>query len=75
MPRSYIRTSKDNALPMALQNRFIREVDAFAFSNPTKVYDIDSGHSPFISRPRALADILLEVAGARGDEALPPWAR
>lgn len=75
VPRSYIRTSKDNALPTALQNRFIREADAFAFSNPTKVYDIDSGHSPFISQPRALADILLVVASARGNEALPPWAR
>ena len=75
VPRSYVRTLKDNALPIALQNRFIRETNAFAFRNPTKVYDIDSGHSPFLSQPRALADILLAVARARGDEAIPPWAR
>ncbi|MBB4370328.1 hypothetical protein GGD63_003123 [Bradyrhizobium sp. cir1] len=63
---------KGQRFPRALQNRFIHEADAFAFSNPTEVYDIDS---PFISQPRALADILFAVASARGDEALPPWAR
>lgn len=34
VPRSYIRTSKDNALPTALQNRFICGADAFALKNP-----------------------------------------
>ncbi|MGY3563984.1 pimeloyl-ACP methyl ester carboxylesterase [Bradyrhizobium sp. USDA 4463] len=75
VPRSYIRTLKDHALPVALQNRFISESDSFAFRNPTKVYDIDSSHSPFLSQPKALADILLAVARAKGDEAIPPWAR
>jgi hypothetical protein len=66
VPRNYIRT---------LKARFIREADAFAFKNPTKIYDIESRRSPFISQPAALADILIAVASARGDEALTRWAR
>lgn len=64
VPRSYIRTKRDNALPLALQDRFLRETAQFAPSNPTRVYDLESGHSPFISQPEALAHILLEVASA-----------
>lgn len=75
VPRSYIRTSKDNALPTALQTGSFAGRTHSRSKTPTKVYDIDSGHSPFISRPRALADTLLAVASARGDEALLSWAR
>jgi pimeloyl-ACP methyl ester carboxylesterase len=64
VPRSYIRTLKDNALPLALQDRFLRETAAFAPGNPTKVYNLDSGHSPFLSQPKALADLLLGIANA-----------
>jgi pimeloyl-ACP methyl ester carboxylesterase len=62
VPRSYIRTLRDNALPLALQDRFLRETAAFAPSAPTHVYDLDSGHSPFLSVPQTLADILLKIA-------------
>jgi pimeloyl-ACP methyl ester carboxylesterase len=75
VPRSYIRTLKDNALPIALQDKFLRETAAFAPGNPTMVYDIDSGHSPFLSQPKALADVLIKIASARGDEAVPTRTR
>jgi len=64
VPRSYIRTLKDHALPLALQDRFIRETASFAPDNPTRTFDIDSGHSPFLSKTQVLAEILLEIASA-----------
>jgi pimeloyl-ACP methyl ester carboxylesterase len=52
---SYIVCRYDNAIPAALQHRFIREIDALA-ARPTTVIEIDSGHSPFLSQPEALAE-------------------
>ncbi len=58
VPRSFIRTLRDNALPLALQDRKIAEADAFTPQNPFRVRTLDSGHSPFASRPAELAALL-----------------
>ena len=60
--RAYVRAARDIALLPALQDRWIAEADALTPANPTKVYPLDSGHSPFISQPDALAAILLDMA-------------
>ena len=62
VPRTYIRSLRDRAILPALQNRFIREADAFSPGNPTVVRDLDAGNSAFISQPQALARVLLEIA-------------
>ncbi len=62
VPRSYIRTSLDNSFLPALQDRLIAQANAFAPRNPTFVYRLNSSHSPFVSQPENLADILLDAA-------------
>ncbi|MER7193876.1 alpha/beta fold hydrolase [Streptomyces flaveolus] len=64
VPHSYVTCTRDNAVPVALQHRFINEIDAVSTS-PTDVTELDSSHSPFLSRPAALADVIAEAAIAR----------
>lgn len=64
LPRHYIQTLRDNALPRALQQRFVTEADAFTPGNPTRVRTLDTSHSPFLSQPQQLADALLAIATA-----------
>jgi pimeloyl-ACP methyl ester carboxylesterase len=57
IPHSYVVCTKDNAIPVALQRRFVAEIDAVS-ATPTAVTELDSSHSPFLSQPAALADII-----------------
>lgn len=62
VPRSFIRTLRDHALPLALQDRMIADADALTPWNPFDVHGLDSGHSPFASRPEALAALLCRAS-------------
>ena len=62
VPRAYIRCSADRAVMPALQDRFIREADAFTPGNPTRVLTLAASHSPFLSMPETLARALAELA-------------
>ena len=53
-PSSYIFTQDDNALPLAAQEVFAAKLDC-----PTQA--IWSDHSPFLSHPQELADLLLPL--------------
>lgn len=64
LPRSYIKAMQDRAILPALQQRFIDEADAFTPGNPTQVHELNTGHSPFLSAPKALADLLAKIAVA-----------
>lgn len=44
----------------ALQRRFIGEIDAVSAA-PTEVIEMDTAHSPFLSRPAELADVLKTI--------------
>ena len=57
IPHSYVVCTKDNALPVALQRRFVDEIDAVS-ATPTAVTELDSSHSPFLSRPAALSAVI-----------------
>lgn len=59
IPHTYVVCSNDNVVPAALQHRFVREIDAVS-AKPTTVLEIDSSHSPFLSRPAALAAIIAD---------------
>lgn len=54
---AYIVCTKDNAIPVALQRRFVDEIDAISAA-PTAVTELDSSHSPFLSQPDALAAVI-----------------
>jgi pimeloyl-ACP methyl ester carboxylesterase len=59
IPRLYVRCSADRAILPALQTRFIAEADAAFPENPTRVVDLDSSHSPFLSQPDRVAGAIL----------------
>ncbi|WP_326690057.1 MULTISPECIES: alpha/beta fold hydrolase [unclassified Streptomyces] len=63
IPRSYLRLTQDRSIPLALQDRFIKEGDALTPDNPFDVHSIDSSHVGFLIRPQQAATILAELAG------------
>jgi Alpha/beta hydrolase family len=72
VPRSYVVCTRDRAIQPAMQRKFIELADAAFPGNPTTVHTLDSSHSPFLSMPGRLADIILRRlstvrVGVRGD--------
>ena len=61
---TYLVCTRDNAIPVALQRRFVAEIDAVSVK-PTTVVELDASHSPFFSQPVALADAVEAVVGRR----------
>jgi pimeloyl-ACP methyl ester carboxylesterase len=55
VPRVYIETLRDNAVPIALQR------DMYTRTPCEQVFTLDSDHSPFLSHPQALASHLLQL--------------
>ena len=51
----YIKTLNDEVISSGLQDRMI------AAAGIRTVYWLETSHSPFLSRPHAVADILLEI--------------
>ena len=68
IPRSYIRTTTDRALLPSLQDRFVTQADQLSSAYRTKVYPLHASHSPFLSQPDALCDILLDIARETSNE-------
>jgi hypothetical protein len=54
-PTTYILCREDRALAVAAQRLLAQRTD--------RVYELDSDHSPFLSCPDALSDLLREIAG------------
>lgn len=55
----YIHTTKDMALGYNLQKRMV------AAGGIKNVYSLDTGHSPFLSKPDALTEILMKIIAAK----------
>jgi pimeloyl-ACP methyl ester carboxylesterase len=60
--RTYIRCAEDQAIPLAAQDQFITEADALTPANRTTVRTLRSSHSPFLSVPDELAQLINEAA-------------
>ena len=58
VPRAFVRTTQDNTIPLALQDRMIAEADAATPGNRFAVHTLASGHTPFASMPDELATVL-----------------
>lgn len=56
VPRVYIECLRDQTIPIALQREMVRRIPV------QQVYTLDTSHSPFISAPVDLANILLGLA-------------
>jgi pimeloyl-ACP methyl ester carboxylesterase len=61
VPRHYIRTTQDRAVPLTGQDHMIAAVDA-AIGGTTVTHTLESSHSPFLSQPAALSKILVDIA-------------
>ncbi|WP_425247927.1 alpha/beta fold hydrolase [Streptomyces sp. NEAU-NA10] len=61
VPRTYVTCARDMAVRPALQQKFIRDADAAFPDNPTSVVALDSSHSPFLSMPGQVADIVAKL--------------
>jgi pimeloyl-ACP methyl ester carboxylesterase len=59
VPHTYLRLTGDTSLPLALQDRFIREADALVPDNPFDVRSLDSSHVRFLIHPEEAANLLL----------------
>ena len=62
VPRTYIRCSQDHAIPLASQDQMIAEADQFTTSNKFVQETLDTSHSPFLSAPDALVNLLDKAA-------------
>jgi len=61
VPRHYIRTTQDRAVPLAGQDHMIAAVDG-TIGGTTITHNLESSHSPFLSQPTALSKILLDIS-------------
>jgi pimeloyl-ACP methyl ester carboxylesterase len=61
VPRTYVVCARDHALQPPMQRKFIQLADDAFPGNPTTVHTLESSHSPFLSMPGQLADILLKL--------------
>jgi alpha-beta hydrolase superfamily lysophospholipase len=62
IPRSFIRCTLDQAIPLAVQNALIAAADAFTPRNLTRTTTLQCSHSPFFSMPAQLASVLTQIA-------------
>jgi len=60
VPHTYVICTQDRMIRPELQRRLVREIDAVS-SRATKVVELDSAHSPFLSMPVELADVIASV--------------
>jgi pimeloyl-ACP methyl ester carboxylesterase len=61
IPRTFIRCTLDQAIPIELQDRMIRDADQFTPQNRFVVETLVSSHSPFASMPDRLSAILAKL--------------
>lgn len=58
VPRTYIRHAKDRTIPLALQDRMIREADAATPGNRFQVFTVEASHAPTAEATRKIIEIL-----------------
>jgi pimeloyl-ACP methyl ester carboxylesterase len=58
IPRYYVKCLLDRAITPAFQDKMI------AATPVRRVFELQASHSPFMSKPKELADVLLEIAAA-----------
>jgi pimeloyl-ACP methyl ester carboxylesterase len=61
VPRTYVTCAQDMAIRPALQQKFIADADTAFPDNTTSVVALDASHSPFLSMPGRVADIITKL--------------
>ncbi|KAK2595350.1 hypothetical protein QQS21_006950 [Conoideocrella luteorostrata] len=60
VPSTYLYCTRDNAIPMEIQKMMVERTAAGC---NMKTDEVDASHSPFISRPKEVADSILRALG------------
>jgi pimeloyl-ACP methyl ester carboxylesterase len=61
IPHTYVVCTEDKVLPVALQRLYVKKIDEVSVKPPT-VVELATSHSPFLSAPEALADVIRAAA-------------
>lgn len=67
VPRHYVRTTRDCAVPLAGQDHMVALVDG-SIGGKTTTHTLESSHSPFLSQPAQLSKILIEIGACSRTE-------
>lgn len=62
IPRTYVRLTEDASIPLAMQDRMIREGDALTPENPYDVRTLTSSHLKWLVSPAPAARVLGDIA-------------
>lgn len=62
IPRTYVRLADDASIPIAVQDRMIREADALTPDNPFDVRTLEGSHLRWLVRPKPAAELLANIA-------------
>jgi pimeloyl-ACP methyl ester carboxylesterase len=62
IPRTYVRLAADASLPLAVQDRMIREADALTPDNPFEVLTLEGSHLRWLVHPKPAAELLANLA-------------
>ncbi|MFI1867428.1 alpha/beta fold hydrolase [Streptomyces jumonjinensis] len=62
IPRTYVRLAADASIPLAMQDRMIREADALTPDNPFEVRTLEGSHLRWLAHPKPAAELLAELA-------------
>ncbi|MFJ9562833.1 alpha/beta fold hydrolase [Streptomyces fuscichromogenes] len=61
VPRTYVVCGRDMALRPTLQRKFVDDADSAFPDNPASVVELDASHSPFLSVPGQVADLVAKL--------------
>ncbi|MFC8127029.1 alpha/beta fold hydrolase [Streptomyces sp. NPDC057302] len=62
IPRTYVRLADDASIPLAMQDRMIREADVLTPDNPFDVATLESSHLSWLVHPGPAARLLANLA-------------
>jgi len=62
LPRTFIRCTEDQAIPIVVQDQMISDADDFTPKNRFQQKTLHTSHSAFAAAPQALTDLLISLA-------------
>lgn len=62
LPRTFIRCTEDQAIPIIVQDQMIVDADGFTPTNRFQQRTLHTSHSAFAAAPQALTDLLISLA-------------
>ncbi|MEV8020379.1 alpha/beta fold hydrolase [Streptomyces sp. NPDC086554] len=64
VPKTFVRLADDASIPLAMQDRMIREADTLTPDNPFDVRTLEGSHLHWLVRPKPAAELLANLAAS-----------